>query len=93
MTSRPSSGDPMRTSTRSVATSGWPANGDKLHGRVVARRRVVEMAPPLSTIRRLTDGVRRPARVASERVRILLDLRISTSTGAVDRSLLRRQYP
>ena len=94
MTARITSGDPMRTSTRSVATSAWPANGEKLHGRAVARRRVVEMAQPLSTIRRLTDGVRRPARVASERVRILLDLRTSTSTstGAGDRSR-ERVYP
>ena len=66
--------NPQRTSTRSVATSGRPVNGDKLHGRVVARRRVVEMARTLSTIRPLTDGVRRPARVASERVCVLLDL-------------------
>jgi hypothetical protein len=64
---------PQRTSTRSVATSGRPASGDKLLGRVVARRRVVEMARTLSAIRWLTDGVRRPARVASERVCVLLD--------------------
>ena len=37
--------------------AGWVSPRDKLHGRVVERRRVVEMARTIIAIRRLTDEV------------------------------------
>jgi hypothetical protein len=47
--------------------AGWVTSGDRLHGRVVDRRRIVEMARAVIAIRRSTDGARaqtrEPARV------------------------------
>src|SRR4051812_47326703 len=49
--------------------AGWVSARDKLHGRVVGRQPVVEMAPPVIMIRWLTDECGTLPRVASKRVR------------------------
>src|SRR5512144_2164776 len=51
--------------------AGWVSARDKLHGRVVERRWVVEMARTVIVIRRSTDECGAQPRVASERVRVL----------------------
>ena len=50
---------------------------DKLHGRVVGRRWVVEMALPVIAIRWSTDEHGAQPRLASKRVRVLPKLRTS----------------
>jgi hypothetical protein len=64
----------QRNAQRSDA--GWVLPRDRLHGRVVDRRSVVEMAPHIIAIRRSTDERRTQTRVASKRVRVLLALRV-----------------
>jgi len=49
--------------------AGWVSARDKLHGRVVVRQPVVEMALPVIAIRWLTDERGAQPRVASKRVR------------------------
>src|SRR5437868_5136020 len=66
----------VRATTRRAARRGWVSVRDKLHGRVVEHRRVVEMAPPIIVIRRLTDEHGAQPRLASKRVRVLPKLRI-----------------
>src|SRR3954469_3751855 len=65
---------PSGNAPRSEA--GWVSVRDKLHGRVVEHRWVVEMAPPIIMIRRLTDEHGAQPRLASKRVRGLQKLRI-----------------
>src|SRR3954466_12532545 len=55
--------------------AGWVSSRDKLHGRVVRRPSVVEMALPVITIRWSTDERGAQTRVASKRVRVLRELR------------------
>jgi hypothetical protein len=49
--------------------AGWVSARDKLHGRAVERRRVVEMALPVIVIRWSTDERGAQPRLASKRVR------------------------
>src|SRR5512140_120613 len=58
-----------RSGNASRSEVGWVSLRDKLHGRVVERRRVVEMAPPIIVIRWSTDEQRTLPRLASKRVR------------------------
>ena len=51
--------------------AGWVSARDKLHGRVVERRRVVEMALTVIVIRWSTDERGAQPRLASKRVRVL----------------------
>jgi hypothetical protein len=60
---RDAASDRVRASTRSAAIRGLGTSGDRLHGRVVDRRRVVEMAPRIIAIRWSTDGARTQTRV------------------------------
>jgi len=55
--------------------AGWVSARDKLHGRVVERRWVVEMARTVIVIRRCTDECGAQPRVASARVRVHRELR------------------
>jgi len=64
----------QRNAQRSDA--GWVLPRDRLHGRVVGRRSVVEMARTVIVIRRSTDERRTQTRGASKRVRGLQELRI-----------------
>src|SRR3954466_8027786 len=56
--------------------AGWVSARDRLHGRVVGRRSVVEMAPEIIAIRWLTDEGGAQPRVASKRVGDLPRLRV-----------------
>jgi hypothetical protein len=49
-------------------TTGWVTSGDSYHGRVVDRRRAVEMAPRFIAIRWSTDGARDPSPRSQARV-------------------------
>jgi hypothetical protein len=53
-----------------------------LHGRVVGRRPVVEMARPVIVIRRLTDDRGAQTRVASKRARDLARVGVGVGAGA-----------
>jgi hypothetical protein len=55
------------------STAGLGPEGDKLHGRVVGRRSVVEMAPSVAVIRWLTDDRGAQSRGASARVGVLVE--------------------
>jgi hypothetical protein len=66
--------------------AGWLSPEDKLHGRVVVRRWVVEMARTLSAIRRSTDRGRSLARA---RARSVFGFSPNPQRQAVHRELRR----
>src|SRR5512140_657247 len=71
--------------------AGWVSPRDKLHGRVVERRRVVEMALPIIVIRRLTDERGAQPRVASKRVRGLPKLQAGAPASPASVSAVSRE--
>jgi len=61
------------------SAAGWVRARDRLHGRVVERRPVVEMAPPSMLDSVVNGRAPDPARGASARVRVLRELTARTA--------------
>ena len=68
--------------------AGWVTARDRLHGRVVDRRRVVEMAPSHIQDSAVNGRGPDPARGASARVRVLLELTARTVGASRDQGVL-----